>query len=74
MQTKVNNVESAVCDFFNIDKKELGGQKKTAPVNLARQFVVYILHNECGLSVGFLAKKYNRCIRSIKYMSANMKG
>jgi len=54
------SIISAVCEVFDVTKKEIKGSRRTAYIALSRQIVMYLLREELKYPLEKIAKEVNR--------------
>ena len=69
----VQKIEEKVCNYFGIDKRLVVGKNHIINASLARGYLWYILHYDCGMSVNAIAKHYKRNSRSVHKLIAKVK-
>lgn len=57
-------------EYFGVKWDAITDKGKEKKVCYSRNFVYYILHCKYNLSIGKIAKMFNRCDREIKYRIA----
>jgi chromosomal replication initiation ATPase DnaA len=69
----VQKIEEKICNYFGIDKRLVVGKNNIINASLARGYLWYILHYNCGMSVNAIAKHYQRNPRSVHKLIAKVK-
>jgi chromosomal replication initiation ATPase DnaA len=62
---QIDEIEKEVCKYFNVDKQSIVNNDRTSQVSMARGFIFYILHKDCGLSISKIANTYFRTSRAV---------
>lgn len=69
----IDVIERKICEYFKVDRDDLISKSHSLTASLARGFLWYILHYDCGMSANAIAKHYQRNIRSVKKLVAKTK-
>lgn len=60
-----DDVEQAVCTFFDVKKGEVYCDNLKRNIALVRHFTIYILHTNYNISLSKLSKRYKCSVRHI---------
>lgn len=69
----VQKIEEKICNYFGVDNTLVVGKNHIINASLARGYLWYILHYDCGMSVNAIAKHYQRNSRSVHKLIAKVK-
>lgn len=69
----VQKIEEKVCNYFGVETELVVGKNNIINASLARGYLWYILHYDCGMSVNAIAKHYQRNLRSVYKLIAKVK-
>lgn len=69
----VQKIEEKICNYFGVEKELIVSKNNIINASLARGYLWYILHYDCGMSVNAIAKHYQRNPRSVHKLIAKVK-
>jgi chromosomal replication initiation ATPase DnaA len=72
-ENKILEIEQRICEYFGVSIEEVLGRGRKSAVILARHFIIYILHCDYNVCRRFLMQRYNRKLRVIPYICANLR-
>lgn len=72
-RSMMDKVEKAVCKYFNVTSTSIVDKDTSNNVSLARSFLFYILHYDCGFSFSKIEDNYYRRQRSVCYCTSKIK-
>lgn len=68
-----NEVEHKVCEYYNLTIDEVVEKTNKKQPSMARGLLYYALHYIYNVSIGKIAKRYNRKERGVKALVSKMK-
>ena len=68
-----DNVERAVCEYYELTIDEVVEKTNKKQPSMARGLLYYALHYIYNVSIGKIAKRYNRKERGVKALVSKMK-
>jgi chromosomal replication initiation ATPase DnaA len=66
-------IERKICKYFDVKLELLVGKNCFGQASLARNYLWYILHYDCNLSINTIAKEYERTPRRVKRVVSKTK-
>jgi chromosomal replication initiation ATPase DnaA len=54
-----------MAEFFGYRVEDIVGRNANRKVSMARNYIFYVLHTNCGMSANAIARKFNRQCRHI---------
>ena len=68
-----NDVEQAICSFFDVKKEEVYCKNLKRDIALVRHFTIYILHTYYNVSLSKLHKRYKCSVRTVVRVCASIR-
>lgn len=69
----IDEIIEKVANHFGYTTEDVMRKDKSHKVSHARNFIFYVLHAKCGLSIGTISKRLNRSQSHIKHQNATIK-